>query len=120
MGQPMQSMDARSEAPETALGQGGGLVLAAISLAYVALGMVLGFVQGGVAPVLRAQGVELSALRWVYALYLPFGLAFLWAPMVDSWRWPWLGRRTGWILPMQGLSLLALGAIAFVQPAPGA
>ncbi|TDS78166.1 MFS transporter [Comamonas sp. JUb58] len=120
MGQSMQSMDARSDAPETALGQGGGLVLAAISLAYVALGMVLGFVQGGVAPVLRAQGVELSALRWVYALYLPFGLAFLWAPMVDSWRWPWLGRRTGWILPMQGLSVLALGAIAFVQPAPGA
>jgi len=97
-----------------------GLILAAITLAYVSLGTILGFVQGGVAPVLRTQGVELSALRWVYALYLPFGLAFLWAPVVDSWRWPWLGRRTGWIIPMQWVSVLAIVTIALVKPAPGA
>lgn len=98
----------------------GRLILAAITLAYVSLGIILGFVQGGVAPVLRTQGVELSALRWVYALYLPFGLAFLWAPVVDSWRWPWLGRRTGWIVPMQWVSVLAIVAMAFVKPATGA
>jgi len=98
----------------------GRLILLAITLAYVSLGTILGFVQGGVAPVLRTQGVELSAMRWVYALYLPFGLAFLWAPVVDSWRWPWLGRRTGWIIPMQCVCVLAIAAIAFVQPAPGA
>ncbi|EED67730.1 MFS transporter [Comamonas testosteroni] len=98
----------------------GRLILAAITLAYVSLGIILGFVQGGVAPVLRTQGMELSALRWVYALYLPFGLAFLWAPVVDSWRWPWLGRRTGWIIPMQWVSALAIVAMAFVEPAMGA
>lgn len=96
------------------------LMLAAIALAYVSLGIILGFVQGGVAPVLRSQGLDLSALRWVYALYLPFGLAFLWAPAVDSWRWPWLARRTGWIIPMQGVSTLALAAMALVQPGAGA
>lgn len=99
---------------------GSRLMLAAIALAYVSLGIILGFVQGGVAPVLRSQGLELSALRWVYALYLPFGVAFLWAPAVDSLRWPWLGRRTGWIIPMQWLSVLALAAMAWVQPGPGA
>jgi MFS family permease len=98
----------------------GRLILAAITLAYVSLGIILGFVQGGVAPVLRTLGMELSALRWVYALYLPFGLAFLWAPVVDSWRWPWLGRRTGWIIPMQWVSALAIVAMAFFEPATGA
>lgn len=97
----------------------GRLIMLAVTLAYVSLGTILGFVQGGVAPVLRTQGVELSAMRWVYALYLPFGLAFLWAPVVDSWCWPWLGRRTGWIIPMQCFCVLAIAALAFVEPTPG-
>lgn len=74
------------------------LILVAITLSYVSLGTILGFVQGGVAPVLREQGVPLSAMRWVYALYLPFGISFFWAPLVDSWHWPWFGHRTGWIM----------------------
>lgn len=95
-------------------------LLLAVTLAYVSLGAMLGFVQGGIAPVLRTQGVDLSAMRWVYALYLPFGIAFAWAPVVDSWRWPWLGRRTGWIITMQGAAVLALLAAACNAPGPGA
>jgi len=96
------------------------VVLLAVALTYVSLGAILGFVQGGIAPVLRAQGLELSAMRWVYALYLPFGIAFLWAPWIDARRWPWLGRRTGWIIPMQGIAVLAIAAAAFHSPGPGA
>ncbi|MFT3803824.1 MAG: MFS transporter [Burkholderiaceae bacterium] len=108
------------DAGETGTRERPGLVLLAVALAYVSLGAILGFVQGGVAPVLRTQGMDLSAMRWVYALYLPFGIAFLWAPVVDSWRWPWLGPRTGWIVPMQGVAVLALLAAAFHAPKPGA
>lgn len=96
------------------------VVLLAVALTYVSLGAILGFVQGGIAPVLRTQGLPLSAMRWVYALYLPFGIAFLWAPWIDAWRWPWLGRRTGWIIPMQGIAVLAIAAAAFQLPGPGA
>lgn len=92
----------------------------AVALAYVSLGVILGFVQGGIAPILRTQGMALSTMRWVYALYLPFGIAFLWAPVVDSWRWPWLGRRTGWIIPMQWVAVFAILAAAFHEPAHGA
>ncbi|MFT3815573.1 MAG: MFS transporter [Acidovorax sp.] len=94
-------------------------VLLAVALAYISLGAILGFVQGGLAPVLRTQGMGLPAMRWVYALFLPFGIAFLWAPLIDSWRWPWLGRRTGWIIPMQGLAVLALAAASCIVPGPG-
>jgi MFS family permease len=96
------------------------VVLLAVMLTYVSLGAILGFVQGGIAPVLRTQGLSLSAMRWVYALYLPFGIAFLWAPWIDAWRWPWLGRRTGWIIPMQGIAVLAIAATAFHSPGPDA
>lgn len=88
------------------------LVLLAVALLYVALGMTLGFVQGGIAPILRARGADLGALRWVFLLFLPFGLTFLWAPWVDRLAWPWLGRRTGWIVAGQGVAVAAVLALA--------
>lgn len=113
----MHVTDLRSDTDPTLSRRDSLLILTAITLTYLSLGIILGFVHGGVAPVLRTMGMELSALRWVYVMYLPFGLAFLWAPVVDSWRWPWLGRRTGWIVPMQWVSMLAILAIAFIEPA---
>lgn len=92
------------------------LIIISIGLTYISLGVIFAFIQGGVAPILRSQGMELSAMRWVYALYLPFGIAFLWAPIVDSWQWPWGGRRTGWILPMQLLAIFAFTGIANLTP----
>ncbi|XAH25599.1 MFS transporter [Xylophilus sp. GW821-FHT01B05] len=95
-------------------------VLLAVALMYVSLGVVLGFVQGGVATILRARGVELAAMRWVFALYIPFGVAFLWAPWVDRWRMPWLGRRTGWITAAQGLAVVLVAALAAGEAWPPA
>lgn len=95
------------------------LIIISIGLTYVSLGVIFAFIQGGVAPILRSQGMGLSAMRWVYALYLPFGIAFLWAPIVDSWQWPWGGRRTGWILPMQLLAIFAFTGIANLTPGNG-
>lgn len=91
-------------------------LLAVIALMYVSLGAILGFVQGGVGPILRAQGMDLSSLRWVYALFVPFGVAFLWAPWIDRWRWPWLGKRTGWIVPMQVVAITAVVVAAVWTP----
>lgn len=86
--------------------------LAAIAALYVSLGAVLGFVQGGIGPILRGKGHTLASMAPVFALYLPFGVTFLWAPLVDRWRLPWLGRRSGWIVAAQGLAVLLVAAIA--------
>lgn len=92
------------------------LLLATIALMYISLGSIVGFVQGAVAPVLRAQGMELASLRWVYALYVPFGVGFLWSPWIDRLRWPWLGRRTGWIVTMQFAGAVAILLAAVIKP----
>lgn len=47
---------------------------------YSVVGSSLGFVQGGIAPILRQQGITLNSMAWVFALYLPFGLA---APLLE-------------------------------------
>lgn len=86
--------------------------LATIAALYVSLGAVLGFVQGGIGPILRGKGHTLASMAPVFALYLPFGVTFLWAPLVDRWRLPWLGRRSGWIVAAQGLAVLLVAVIA--------
>ncbi len=94
-------------------------ILLATAVSYIALGMLLGFTQGGLAPILRSLGVSLAELRWVYVIYLPFGLAFLWSPMIDAWRLPWLGRRSGWIVSSQLLATVAMLMVSFLSPSTG-
>ncbi|MQA18056.1 MFS transporter [Rugamonas rivuli] len=86
-------------------------ILGAIVVIYLALGTIMGFLQG-LGPVLRGQGIPLRDMRGLFLVLIPFGLAFLWAPWVDRLRWPWLRHRSGWILSMQALALLAVVAMA--------
>jgi PAT family beta-lactamase induction signal transducer AmpG len=44
-------------------------------------------------------------------LALPWALKFVWAPVVDRWWWPRVGRRHSWILPMQLAATLGLIAL---------
>lgn len=116
MNEPLHRVDGpRPEAvPAPAIAR----VLTVVAILYAAIGSVLGFVQGGLGPILRAQGVALASLQWVYALYLPFGIAFLWAPWLDARRLRWLGHRTGWIVAAQLVAVAATLGIAALQGAP--
>ena len=115
MSEPLRVAGDRT--PTVAPAHGVARVLTVVAILYVAIGSVLGFVQGGLAPILRAQGVTLASLQWVYALYLPFGVAFLWAPWLDARRLHWLGHRTGWIVAAQ---LVAVAAMLCIAARPGA
>ena len=47
---------------------------------------------------------------------LPYTLKFLWAPFLDRFSIPGLGRRRGWALLAQVALLLLLAALAFADP----
>jgi MFS transporter, PAT family, beta-lactamase induction signal transducer AmpG len=87
-------------------------ILLALNALYIGFGAILGTVQGGLPPILRQQGHDVATVGWVYAFYLPFGFAFLWAHYIDRKRLPFLGRRTGWIVTMQAIAIAAIGLIA--------
>jgi PAT family beta-lactamase induction signal transducer AmpG len=53
--------------------------------------------------------IELTTIGWFTVLTWPYLLKFLWAPLMDRYIPPILGRRRGWILIMQ---LALVGAIA--------
>ena len=59
---------------------------------------------------LTKTGFDLKTIGWLSLVGLPYSLKFLWSPLIDRFRLPWLGRGRGWILATQiGLMFAILG-----------
>ncbi|MFT4065547.1 MFS transporter [Paraburkholderia sp.] len=90
-------------------------LLVAIGILYAAFGIVLGLLQGGLPPLLRSRGFDIGSIGWLFAILLPFGLTFLWAPLVDSIPLSRKTPRVAWILAAQAVSIIVLLAIAATE-----
>lgn len=68
---------------------------------------------------LREGGIELRSITMIASAGLAYSFKFLWAPLVDRWRLPLLGRlglRRGWLLlAMMGL---VIGLLAMAELTP--
>ena len=63
---------------------------------------------------MRNVGVDLKAITLFTLIGFIYTFKFLWAPVIDRYRPPWLGRRRGWMFVLQlGLiaGIIALGAV---------
>lgn len=94
------------------------LVMLAMGALYAGFGVMMGLLQGGLPPVLRARGMALDQLALTYAMFLPLGLSFLWAPLVDRIRLPWLSPRVSWIVAAQAVAVAGVVAVALLEGAP--
>ncbi len=66
---------------------------------------------------LRREGVGLAELGLITGLVQwPYSIKFLWAPLLDALRLPFLGPRRGWMLVMQLGLLGAIAAMGLAQP----
>jgi PAT family beta-lactamase induction signal transducer AmpG len=65
---------------------------------------------------MASSKVDLKSIGLFSLASLPYSLKFLWAPLLDRFRPPFLGRRRGWILICQVLLALAVAAMAFSDP----
>ena len=71
-------------------------------------------------PTLQAwfttAGLSLKDIGWVTLTGTAYVFKFLWAPLLDRFQLPWLGRRRGWIVLMQAICGAALFAMSFNAP----
>lgn len=95
-------------------------VLFSVGLLYISFGVCFGLLEYSVPPILMTRGVNLQSMGWVIALYIPFGLTFLWAPIIDSRPLPWLSYRIGWIALCQIISSMLLIVVAMGSSLPAA
>ena len=62
------------------------------------------------------EHLDIKKLATFATLKFPFAIKWAWAPLLDRYRMPFLGRRRGWMLVFQIGLLLGLGAMATLDP----
>ena len=66
---------------------------------------------------LREGGVSLAEIGLFALVGIPYTWKFVWAPLMDRWVPPFLGRRRGWMLLFQVALLLSIGILGAFEPA---
>lgn len=90
----------------------------------LAVVVVLGFASGlplaltgqAMQAWLTVSGVDLATIGLLGAAGLPYTFKFLWAPLMDRFDLPWLGRRRGWLVLTQLALAATLLALSVTSP----
>lgn len=82
-----------------------------------ASGMPLYVVYQLVPAWLRDGGVSLTEIGLFALVGIPYTWKFAWAPLMDRFAPPFLGRRRAWMLILQILLILSIGCLGQFDPA---
>ena len=85
-------------------------------LRILLLGIISGFpwviIGSSLSLWLKEDGLSRSTVGWAGLIFAVYAFNYLWAPLIDRIRIPWLtnkvGHRRGWIIVMQLVILLSL------------
>ncbi len=81
--------------------------LSAILVLGFASGLPLALTGQAMQAWLTVDGVDLATIGFFGLVGMPYTFKFLWAPLMDRFEPPWLGRRRGWL----ALTQLALAGL---------
>jgi PAT family beta-lactamase induction signal transducer AmpG len=65
---------------------------------------------------LTVEGIDIETIGWFALVGQPYVYKFLWAPLMDRYRLPFLGRRRGWLLATQALLLAGIAWMGSLSP----
>ncbi len=93
--------------------------LAVVCLLGFASGLPLALTGQAMQAWLTLDGIDLATIGFLSLVGLPYTFKFLWAPLMDRFELPWLGRRRGWLVLTQLLLAGALLALSGSAPKEG-
>ncbi len=93
-------------------------------LRILLLGIISGFpwvlIGSSLSLWLKEDGLSRSTIGWAGLIFGVYAINYLWAPIIDRIRIPWLtnkiGHRRGWIVTMQFLILISLVCWSTIDP----
>ncbi len=93
-------------------------------LKILLLGAISGFpwviIGSSLSLWLKEDGLSRSTIGWAGLIFAVYAFNYLWAPIIDRVRIPWLtykvGHRRSWIVIMQTIILLSLVCWSFMNP----
>ncbi len=65
---------------------------------------------------MKEEGIDLTVIGLMTLVGVPYNVKFLWAPILDRFTPPFLGRRRGWMLMAQIGIILSLMLLAVSNP----
>lgn len=65
---------------------------------------------------MKEEGVDLAVIGLFALVGLPYTVKFLWAPVMDRFTIPFLGRRRGWLLIAQLALIVSIAGLGMTQP----
>ena len=88
------------------------------------LGIISGFpwviIGSSLSLWLKEDGLSRSTIGWAGLIFGVYAFNYLWAPIVDRIKIPWLtnkiGHRRGWIVTMQVIILISLISWSLINP----
>src|SRR6476620_8349726 len=83
--------------------------LIAVTVLGFASGLPLALTGQAMQAWLSADGIDIATIGFLSLVGLPYTFKFLWAPLMDRFEPPWLGRRGSWLV----LTQLALAVALF-------
>ena len=84
--------------------------LAAVTVLGFAPGLPLALTGQAMQAWLTVDGVDIATIGFLSLVGLPYTFKFLWAPLMDRFELPWLGRRRGWLVGRSSRSPRAAAA----------
>ena len=93
--------------------------MAALALLGFASGLPLFLTERTLQAWMTKSNVDLTTIGLFALVTLPYTLKFLWAPFMDRYVPPILGRRRGWLLITQVLLLISIFAMSLHDPTRG-
>jgi PAT family beta-lactamase induction signal transducer AmpG len=91
-----------------------------IGLLGFASGLPLALSGSALQAWFTTAGMDLRTIGWMTLVGQAYVFKFLWAPLIDRFAPPWLGRRRGWVLLAQATCAAALLGMSVHEPSQSA
>ena len=90
--------------------------IAAMLLLGFSSGLPLALTAGALQAWLTVEGITIRTIGYFALVGLPYTFKFVWAPLLDRFEPPMLGRRRGWIVVFQLTLAFACFGMATLDP----
>ena len=64
---------------------------------------------------MKEEGVDLSLIGLMALVGIPYTIKFIWAPFLDRFTLPFLGRRRGWLIIAQIALIFSIASLGFTN-----
>jgi PAT family beta-lactamase induction signal transducer AmpG len=87
-----------------------------VTILGFASGLPLGLTGGTLQAWMKTENIDLTTIGLFSLVSLPYTLKFIWAPIMDRYVPPMLGRRRGWMLLTQIGLIISIICMGFSNP----